>query len=162
MENVQSREPWNKGKLVGQKPPLKLKDIWGIRIHFSSAAAFETLLCSILPSTANYAAAIWLTFGFETWFTVIRYRQGQLSYKEDSATGAVRADGTDPKRRGRVDSQSQSQIRAAPIPEPATKFSSYFNPAVCPDRGSLGQFDWPRPRSLWHAHNASNQGHPDL
>jgi len=33
MENVQSREPWNKGKLVGQKPPLKLKDIWAIRIH---------------------------------------------------------------------------------------------------------------------------------
>jgi hypothetical protein len=21
--------PWNKGKLVGQKAPLKLKDIWG-------------------------------------------------------------------------------------------------------------------------------------
>ncbi|MFZ2541233.1 MAG: hypothetical protein WAW75_05600, partial [Gallionella sp.] len=28
-----SREPWNKGKLVGQKSPLKLKDIWAIRIH---------------------------------------------------------------------------------------------------------------------------------
>ncbi len=27
------REPWNKGKLVGQKPPLKPQDIWGIRIH---------------------------------------------------------------------------------------------------------------------------------
>jgi hypothetical protein len=30
MENVQSREPWNKGKLLGQKPPLKLKDIMAI------------------------------------------------------------------------------------------------------------------------------------
>ena len=27
------KEPWNKGKLVGQKPPLKLKEIWSIRIH---------------------------------------------------------------------------------------------------------------------------------
>jgi integrase len=27
------REPWNKGKLVGQKLPLKLKDIWAIRIR---------------------------------------------------------------------------------------------------------------------------------
>lgn len=27
------REPWNKGKLVGQKSPLKLKDIWAIRIR---------------------------------------------------------------------------------------------------------------------------------
>jgi integrase len=26
-------EPWNKGKLVGQKPPLKLQQIWAIRIR---------------------------------------------------------------------------------------------------------------------------------
>jgi hypothetical protein len=25
--------PWNKGKLVGQKAPLKLKDIWAIRVR---------------------------------------------------------------------------------------------------------------------------------
>ena len=33
MENDHPHEPWNKGKLVGQKAPLKLKDIWAIRIH---------------------------------------------------------------------------------------------------------------------------------
>lgn len=33
MKITQSCEPWNKGKLIGQKPPLKLKDIWAIRIH---------------------------------------------------------------------------------------------------------------------------------
>ncbi len=27
MESNQSREPWNKGKLIGQKPPLKPKDM---------------------------------------------------------------------------------------------------------------------------------------
>ena len=27
------REPWNKGKLVGQKAPLKPKDIWAIRVR---------------------------------------------------------------------------------------------------------------------------------
>ena len=26
-------EPWNKGKLIGQKTPLKLKEIWAIRIR---------------------------------------------------------------------------------------------------------------------------------
>jgi site-specific recombinase XerC len=25
--------PWNKGKLLGQKPPLKLREIWAIRIR---------------------------------------------------------------------------------------------------------------------------------
>ena len=29
--------PWNKGKLVGQKPPLKLKEVWSIRIRLQIA-----------------------------------------------------------------------------------------------------------------------------
>ena len=27
-----SREPWNKGKIVGQKAPFKLKGIWALRV----------------------------------------------------------------------------------------------------------------------------------
>jgi integrase len=29
--------PWNRGKLLGQKPPLKLKEIWAIRIRLQLA-----------------------------------------------------------------------------------------------------------------------------
>lgn len=36
METTHHREPWNKGKLIGQKPPLKPKDIWAIRIHLQN------------------------------------------------------------------------------------------------------------------------------
>src|SRR5207244_5399942 len=28
-----TRVPWNKGKLIGQKSPLKLKEMWAIRIR---------------------------------------------------------------------------------------------------------------------------------
>ena len=31
------RAPWNKGKIVGQKAPLRLKDIWAIRIRLQLA-----------------------------------------------------------------------------------------------------------------------------
>lgn len=31
--SISRREPWNKNKLVGQKAPLKLKEIWAIRIR---------------------------------------------------------------------------------------------------------------------------------
>ena len=27
------RDPWNKGKIVGQKAPFKLKDIWALRVR---------------------------------------------------------------------------------------------------------------------------------
>ena len=30
---VKQSTPWNKGKLIGQKPPLKLREIWAIRIR---------------------------------------------------------------------------------------------------------------------------------
>ena len=33
----QSFTPWNKGKLVGQKPPLKLREIWAVRIRLQLA-----------------------------------------------------------------------------------------------------------------------------
>ncbi len=32
--NVVRREPWNKGKIVGQKAPFKPKDIWALRVRF--------------------------------------------------------------------------------------------------------------------------------
>ena len=34
--------PWNKGKLLGQKPPLKLKEIWEIRIRLQLDATDAT------------------------------------------------------------------------------------------------------------------------
>lgn len=34
---VSLRTPWNKGKLVGQKAPLKLKEIWAIRVRLQLA-----------------------------------------------------------------------------------------------------------------------------
>ena len=30
---IRHRDPWNKGKLIGQKAPLKLSEIWAIRIR---------------------------------------------------------------------------------------------------------------------------------
>lgn len=43
MEVIKKREAWHKGKLVGQKPPLKLKDIWAIRIHLQNRHAVRDL-----------------------------------------------------------------------------------------------------------------------
>ena len=39
----QKRVPWNKGKLIGQKPPLKLKEIWAIRIRLQIANRIRDL-----------------------------------------------------------------------------------------------------------------------
>ena len=53
MEIIQKREAWNKGKFVGQKPPLKPKDIWAIRIHLQNAYAVRDLAMFNLAIDSN-------------------------------------------------------------------------------------------------------------
>jgi integrase len=43
MKTSYSPEPWNKGKLIGQKSPLKLKDIWAIRFHLQQGRCIRDL-----------------------------------------------------------------------------------------------------------------------
>ena len=50
------REPWNKGKLVGQKAPLKVKDIWAIRVRLQYRAALGILRCSTWALITSFAA----------------------------------------------------------------------------------------------------------
>ena len=58
-ETRSSRTPWNKGKLTGPKPPLKVREIWAIRIRLQLASGCATSPCSTSPSTASCAAATW-------------------------------------------------------------------------------------------------------
>lgn len=37
-KHAPNKEPWNKGKLMGQKLPLTLQEIWSIRTRTSSLA----------------------------------------------------------------------------------------------------------------------------
>jgi integrase len=41
--SASQRTPWNKGRLVGPKPPLKLKEIWAIRIRLQLAKRVRDL-----------------------------------------------------------------------------------------------------------------------
>lgn len=42
-EGTAAKIPWNKGKLTGQKPPLKLREIWAIRIRLQLSARVRDL-----------------------------------------------------------------------------------------------------------------------
>ena len=41
--NAGHREPWNKGKIVGQKAPLKLKDMWALRVRLQMESRVREL-----------------------------------------------------------------------------------------------------------------------
>jgi len=42
-QNPSPNESWNKGKLAGQKKPLRLQDMWAIRIRLEIADRFRDL-----------------------------------------------------------------------------------------------------------------------
>jgi len=46
--------PWNKGKLIGQKSPLKLKEIWAIRIRLQMAKNTRELALFNLAAASRY------------------------------------------------------------------------------------------------------------
>jgi hypothetical protein len=50
--------PWNKDKLVGQKAPFKLKEIWAIRVRPRSFAERGNWRSLILESIASCEPAI--------------------------------------------------------------------------------------------------------
>ena len=60
--NVSSvhREPWNKGKIVGQKAPFKVKDIWALRVRLQAQDRIRELaLFNLGIDSKSCEAAIW-------------------------------------------------------------------------------------------------------
>ena len=43
MSSTPRREPWNKGKLIGQKPPLRPKHVWSIRTRLQMSGRTRDL-----------------------------------------------------------------------------------------------------------------------
>jgi integrase len=60
------RMPWNKGKLIGPKPPLQPKHVWASRTRLQLAGARATWRSSIWRSIAGYAGATWSASGSRT------------------------------------------------------------------------------------------------
>jgi len=57
-KNVQ-HVPWNKGKLIGQKSPLKLKEIWSIRIRLQIAKNIRELALFNLAIDSKLRGCVW-------------------------------------------------------------------------------------------------------
>ena len=66
---IHYRRPWNAGKNVGPKRPLKPRDIWAIRFYLDEHKRLRDRALFDLPSTANCEAAIWSRSGSITLVT---------------------------------------------------------------------------------------------
>ena len=61
------RLPWNKGKLIGAKPPLRPSHVWSIRTKLQMADRKRDLALSTSPSTASFGAVTSSPCASTTW-----------------------------------------------------------------------------------------------
>ena len=135
--------PWNKGKLIGQKPPLKLKEIWAIRIRLQldhrarELALFNLAIDSKLRGCdlvglrvhdvfqGSHVAARAIVMQKKT------QRPVQFEITEQTRDAVACLDRGGPSEAG-----------AVPLSEPHVGVASSFDSAVFPDRRILGGIDW--------------------
>ena len=111
--------PWNKGKLLGQKPPLKLKEIWAIQIRLQLDHRARELALFNLASTASCAGAISWGFASTMWSRAVmspparslcrRRRNGRCNSRSPSKRGKRSRVGS----RRRIGNRSSFSFRAA-------------------------------------------------
>lgn len=134
MESPQ-RQPWNKGKLVGQKAPLKRRDIWAIRIRLQLRHRTRDLALFNLAIDSKLRAC-----------DLVKLRVVDVAHGGRVATRAVimqqktkrpvQFEITDLTRR--VGRGSTSAPRYFFVPKPRERFSAPFHSGVREDRSRLG------------------------
>lgn len=78
MKSNLHRESWNKGKLVGQKPPLKPKDIWVVSMgNVSRKGRLLIWSCYVWPAALLLFA---LSTGFSAPFVAARRVGGNFFF----------------------------------------------------------------------------------
>ena len=143
METTESagtvRSPWNKGKLVGQKAPFKLKEIWAIRVRLQLAVRRRELALFNLAIDSKLRAC-----------DLVKLRVRDVCHGQTVASRTivlqqktqrpVQFEITEPTREavgawiGHAGLTSEE-----PVPKPPSQLNAFIDAAIRPDRGFLGQ-----------------------
>ena len=125
------RIPWNKGKLIGAKPPLRQKHVWAIRTKLQieqrtrDLAMFNLAIDSKLRGCDVVALKVEdvAPNGYS-----VRSRDG--TPEKDRAACPVRIDGTDPPGGRRLHQDGRQEARRVPVHSPPRAGPGYDYAAV--------------------------------
>ncbi len=70
---IKIHTPWNKNRVIGQKKPLQISQIWGIRIRLELKDKLVISHCSILGLIANYEVVTSLNSRFQMLFADVQF-----------------------------------------------------------------------------------------
>src|SRR5215813_13380846 len=114
--NDRSRTPWNKGKLIGAKPPLRPKHVWSIRTRMMVEGRTRDLAMFNLAIDSKLRGCDLIALRVEdvapTGYTVER---ATVRQKKDGPAGQVRADRADPASDRRLPASVRQEARRVSV-----------------------------------------------
>ena len=157
---VRTRTPWNKGKLIGARPPLRPKHVWSIRTRLLLEGRVRDLAMFNLAIDSKLRGCDVVALKVEdvapNGYAVDR------AAKKDRATSQVRADRSNSSSRRRIPEGRMQETRRISIHGSARLRSVHDHAAICTASLRMACQHRARPKDLWHAFAATNKGNADL
>ena len=156
---------WNKGKVIGQKRPLKLQEVWAIRIRLQLAQYIRELALFNLAIDSKLRGCdlVGLHVSDIAHGHTVMHRAIVLQQKTQRP---VQFEITEQTREALTTWIAHAKRKDDQFLFPSRKHASphlsTFHPAVGTCCRALGNFHRVGSVRLWHAYHAPNQGHIDL
>ena len=131
---------WNKGKLIGQKPPLKLKEIWAIRIRLQLDHRARELALFNLAIDSKLRGCDLVGLQVRDVFQGSHVAPRAIVMQKKTQR-PVQFEITE-QTRDAVGAWIAAEAGAVPLSEPYVGVASPFDSAVFPHRPDLGGIDW--------------------
>ena len=152
--NTQARRvPWNKGRLIGQRPPLKQKEVWAIRIRLQLAHEVRDLALFNLAIDSKLRGCDLVKL------RVCDVMQGarvsaRAMVMQQKTHRPVQFEITDQGRGRELDHPRTLACRRLFISKPNHQVTPPLDTAIRKNRESLGGIHWIRSSKLWNPFDA--------
>jgi integrase len=156
------REPWNKGKFTGAKPPLRPKHVWSIRSKLEADGRKRDLAMFNLAIDSKLRACDVVTLKVED-IAPNGYAADRATIRQKKTGQPVRFEMTEHTRHA-VD----GYLRASGKRSGQCMFSSRqdadrsLTTRLCSARFGMDCWYWTGPACLYHSFASPNQGYTDL
>ena len=146
------RVPWDKGKLIGAKPPLRPKHVWSIRTKLQVEGRTRDLaILRCCRPQGRRCRSKWICS-----------RSGHCPTEKVGTARQVRVDRTDPSSGRRLRESGRQEARRIYVHRPPWLGKEHHDETIRAARLRVDCMHRPRPTSFRHPLTTTDQGNPDL
>lgn len=158
-----NKSPWNKGRIIGQKRPLQISHIWGIRIRLELEGKTRDLALfnMALDSKLRGCDLVKLKVCDVAYGSSVSSRATVLQQKTGSPVQFEITKGTREAVAALINAGQFAQLRLL-VPITGRFLPAYLNPTIQPYFSWMDCKAWPRWFALQHTFHEKNKTLPDL